>query len=61
MDNFEYEELFMERLIILNRFDLEDLKNYPILYLDGILYLGAEWSEQLKIRVETHVKPDLII
>lgn len=61
MDNFEYEELMMERLLKLNRFDPDDLKTYPLAYLDGILYIGAEWAEQLKIMVVNHCKQDFII
>lgn len=61
LDNFEYEEFFMDKLLILNRFKAEDLKNYPILYLDGMLFSGAEWAEQLKRRIMKFCEKDLLI
>ncbi len=61
MDNFQYEEFFMDKLLILERFEPEDLKDYPLLYLDGIIFSGAEWAEQLKTRVLKFVEKDLLI
>jgi len=61
IDNFEWEEFYIKRHLIQDKFDRGDFDDYPILYLDGALIRKALWAEQLKKFLEKYLSKDFLI
>ena len=57
IDCFEWEQFGLKSHPIMDKFG-DDFKDYPLLYLDGILVTGVLWAEQLKIFLEKYLEED---
>lgn len=55
---FEFEEWAIKNHPILDRITFRD---YPVLYLDGILIEGVAWAEQIKIFLESYFKEEFVV
>jgi len=47
--------------LIQERLNSEDFTDYPLLYLDGILYGGGQAAEIIKSFLKTYLKDDTFI
>lgn len=59
IDCFEWEQFGLKSHPIMDKFG-KNFKDYPLLYLDGVLIIGAIWAEQLQIFLETYLKGDFL-
>ena len=60
IDCFEREQFGLKSHPIMDKFEEEDFRDYPLLLLDNILVTGVIWAEQLKIFLETYLQEDFL-
>lgn len=58
IDNTNFERYGIVTNFIQTKLDEKDFEDYPVLYLDGILYSGVAWAKQVKIMLERYLQKD---
>lgn len=61
LQNWEYETFRVKIHLIQERLSSEDFIDYPLLYLDGILYEGGQAAEIISKFLRTYLKDDTFI
>ena len=61
LENWEYEVFGVKIHLIQERLTSEEFTDYPLLYLDGIIYTGGQAANIINSFLRTYLKDDTFI
>jgi len=61
LENWEYEVFGVKTHLIQERLSSDDFTDYPLLYMDGIIYTGGQAADEINTFLKTYLKDDTFI